>query len=373
MSALSFLHHRSQRGCCPRSRRETFQAGRPPEARKGHGDNIEFVDIAGLIKDAHKGEGLGNRFLSHIRNVDAVAHVIRAFNSGQVPHVYADIDPARDMDIVETEIIISDLEIVEDRIRKIERLAKISKDKGEAEMELLLRVRRYLEAGRFVTTDDFDESEKQALSSFDLITTKPLFYIANVDEEGLAVSPQPAIEEAAAKRGREVVYICGKLEQDLSALPEDERVSFMELYDMKEFSIDKIIHVGYRILGLITFYTVVGKEMRAGRSPGTTCAKAAGKIHTDMEKAHTGRGHKHRRSHHLRQRTRSPRKGPPKPRRPRLRRAGWRHTQHTINRLTGGKTLKPSQVSGLRSQAKGQNTQRIPLVPNPEPETRSGL
>ncbi len=272
---------------------------------------IEFVDIAGLIKDAHKGEGLGNRFLSHIRNVDAVAHVIRAFNSGQVPHVYADIDPARDMDIVETEIVISDLEIVEDRIRKIERLAKISKDKGEAEMELLLRVRRYLEAGRFVATDDFDENERQALRAFDLITTKPLFYIANVDEEGLSASPQPAIEEAAAaKRGREVVYICGKLEQDLSALPEDrkEQVSFMELYDMKEFSIDKIIHVGYRILGLITFHRCGQGDARLDDPQGTTCAKAAGKIHTDMEKGFiraevTGC----RRSHHLRQRARSPR------------------------------------------------------------------
>jgi hypothetical protein len=246
---------------------------------------IEFIDIAGLIKDAHKGEGLGNRFLSHIRNVDAIAHVIRVFEAGQVPHVYAGVDPARDMDIVETEIIISDLEIVEDRIKKIERLAKISRDKGQAEMELLLRVRRYLDAGRFVVMDDFDDTETQVLRTFNLITTKPLFYIANVDEEGLAEMPQPEFEEAARKRGREVVYICGKLEQDLSALPEDERASFMELYDMKEFSIEKIIHVGYRILDLITFYTVVGKEIRAWTIPrGTTCSGAAGKIHTDMEK-----------------------------------------------------------------------------------------
>lgn len=246
---------------------------------------IQFVDIAGLIKDAHKGEGLGNRFLAHIRNVDAIAHVIRAFTAGQVPHVYADIDPARDMDIVETEIIISDLEIVEDRIRKIERLAKISKDKGEVEMELLLKVKRYLDAGRFVTMGDFDDNEKHIVNGFDLITTKPLFYIANVDEDTLASVPLPDIESAAKARGREVVYICGKLEQDLSVLPEEERSSFMELYGMTEFSIEKIIHVGYRILDLITFYTIVGKVMRAWTIPrGTSCVKAAGKIHTDMEK-----------------------------------------------------------------------------------------
>ena len=272
-------------GVVPVPDRRLFRLAELLQPEKVVETTIQFVDIAGLIKDAHKGEGLGNRFLAHIRNVDAIAHVIRAFTAGQVPHVYEDIDPARDMDIVETEIIISDLEIVEDRIRKIERLAKISKDKGETEMELLLRIKRFLDAGRFVTMGDFDETEQGIIRGFDLITTKPLFYIANVDEDALADVPMQKVEEAAKKRGRDVVYISGKLEQDLSALPEDERTSYMELYGMTEFSIEKIIHVGYRILNLITFYTVVGKVMRAWTiSDGTPCVKAAGKIHTDMEK-----------------------------------------------------------------------------------------
>ncbi len=246
---------------------------------------IEFVDIAGLIKDAHKGEGLGNKFLSHIRNVDAIAHVVRYFGTANVPHVYNDVNPKRDAEIVETEILIADLEIVEERLRKIERLAKVSKEKGETEHGLLLKIRDTIERGSFVDMEQYDENEKQLIHSFNLIATKPFFYIANVDEGTLNSLPVSAIEELAREKGRRVVYICGKLEEDLSALPDQERASYMELYNMEKMSIRNVIRVGYEALDLITFYTVVGREMRAWTiSRNTTCVKAAGKIHTDMEK-----------------------------------------------------------------------------------------
>lgn len=246
---------------------------------------IEFIDIAGLIKDAHKGEGLGNRFLSHIRNVDAVAHVLRMFGAANVPHVYEGIDPGRDMEVVETEIIISDLEIVEDRIAKVERLAKISKEKGTAELELLERIKAELEKGRFIDTGAFTEDEEELVRSFNLISTKPLFYIANVGEQDIGVPPPVPLQELAASKGRRVVSICGKLEEELVLLQEAERISYMELYDMQEMSIGRVIEAGYGALQLVTFYTTVGKEVRAWTVPaGTPCAKAAGEIHTDMEK-----------------------------------------------------------------------------------------
>jgi len=244
---------------------------------------IEFIDVAGLIKDAHKGEGLGNRFLSHIRNVDAIAHVIRCFGTKNVPHVYSDLDPKRDMEIVETEIIISDLEIVEERLDKLDRLAKVSKEKGVKEIELLARIKSILERSSFVNMNDFDHSEAEIVRSFNLITTKPIFYVANIDEEAMGELPIASLE--GLSKGSKLVYICGKLEQDLIDLSPDERKSYMDLYGMTEMSIEKVIKVGYEVLGLITFYTIVGKEMRAWTIPrDTTCVKAAGKIHTDMER-----------------------------------------------------------------------------------------
>ncbi len=246
---------------------------------------IEFIDIAGLIKDAHKGEGLGNKFLSHIRNVDAIAHVIRCFSTRNIPHVYPDIDPKRDMEIVETEIIISDLEIVEERLNKIERLAKVSKDKSLIERDLLLKIKETLEKGAFIRMEEFDENEREVIHSFNLITTKPVFYIANIDEENINNIPMNGLEALIRSKGRRIVYICGKLEQDLASLSDDEKSSYMELYGMKRMSIEEVIKVGYEMLGLITFYTIVGKEMRAWTIPkNTTCVKAAGKIHSDMER-----------------------------------------------------------------------------------------
>ncbi|HVN97289.1 MAG TPA: GTPase, partial [Syntrophorhabdaceae bacterium] len=179
---------------------------------------IEFVDIAGLIKDAHKGEGLGNKFLAHIRNVDAVAHVVRCFGTENVPHVYAHTDPVRDIDIVETEIVISDLEIVEERLKKIERLAKISKEKNQAEHDMLMEVREVLEKGSFIDNDQYDENKRQLIRSFNLIASKPLFYVANIDEGRLDKTPIRELEDLARKRGRTVVYIAGKLEQDIALL-----------------------------------------------------------------------------------------------------------------------------------------------------------
>ena len=246
---------------------------------------IEFIDIAGWIKDAHKGEGLGNKFLSHIRNVDAIAHVLRCFTAGNVPHVYEDVNPKRDMEIVETELIIADLEIVEERLDKIERIAKVSKDKGTIEAEVLLKVKRILEKGEFLNMGDFDENEREIIRSANLIASKPIFYIANVDEETADRGPMEELEELAASKGGRIVYICGKLEEDLATVSEEERTSYMEMYNMSEMSIGKVIRAGYEMLGLITFYTVVGKEIRAWTIPKeTTSSKAAGKIHSDMER-----------------------------------------------------------------------------------------
>ncbi len=247
--------------------------------------SIEFVDIAGLIKDAHKGEGLGNKFLGHIRAVDAIAHVVRCFKAENIPHAYAGIDPARDADVVETEIVISDLEIVEERLGKLERLAKVSKEKHGEEQHVLLKIKETLSREEFLNSDSFTVEEEELVRSFGLITSKPLFYVANIDERDVG-SPKPGCFQALMeRRGRPVVPICGKLEEELASLPPEEIGPFMELYAMKERGIESVVTAGYTILDLITFYTLVGTELRAWTIPKhTTAYAAAGKIHSDMQR-----------------------------------------------------------------------------------------
>lgn len=246
---------------------------------------IEFVDIAGLIKDAHKGEGLGNKFLGHIRAVDAIAHVVRCFQAENVPHVYTDIDPARDAEVVETEIVIADLEVVEERLHKLERLAKVTKDKHAEEQETLLRLQGRLSGGEFLPYDELTQDQRELVRSYSLITTKPMFYIANVGEQDLDNPEAQPARKLRSRHARQVVSICGRLEEELALLPEAERASFMELYGMAARGIEKVITVGYEILSLITFYTLVGKELRAWTvQKNTTAHAAAGKIHSDMQK-----------------------------------------------------------------------------------------
>jgi hypothetical protein len=247
---------------------------------------IEFIDIAGLVKDAHKGEGLGNRFLGQIREVDAVAHIVRCFEGRNVPHLYETVDPRRDAEIVETEIVIADLAVVEERIDRIERLARVSKEKHGHEREVLEKAKAFLSAGRFIDGSAMSPEEGETLRSFNLICSKPVFYVANIDEKDLGRKGQTStLEEHARASGCKVVPICGKLEEELASLPAEERRDFMEMYGMTEVGIERVIRVGYEILDLITFYTVVGKELRAWTvKKNTPAARAAGKIHSDMER-----------------------------------------------------------------------------------------
>ncbi|MCX7857454.1 MAG: redox-regulated ATPase YchF [Deltaproteobacteria bacterium] len=247
--------------------------------------SIEFFDVAGLIKDAHKGEGLGNKFLSHIRTVDAIGHVVRCFERGDITHVYGTVNPKRDIEIVETELIISDLEIIEERLKKLERMLKLSGEKQKKEIDLLLKVKSILESYSFIDTSSFNTEERSLLKSFSLLSAKPFFYIGNIGEELIGRTPIDEIEEHAKKRHTTVVYVCGKLEEELSCIPYEEKRSFMEMYGLEELAVEKIVKTAYKILDLITFYTIVGKEVRAWTiKRGTTCVEAAGKIHSDMEK-----------------------------------------------------------------------------------------
>ena len=250
---------------------------------------VEFVDIAGLVKGASKGEGLGNQFLANIREVDAIVHVVRCFEDDNVVHVDGSVDPIRDIETINLELIFSDLEIIERRIAKTSRGARNDKALA-AELALLEKIKKHLEEGQLAKTMELSEEEAELAKDFNLLTAKPVIYAANVGEDDLAndgVNNEyvQKVREYAAGTGSEVFVVSAKTEEELSELDDDEKAIFLEDMGLSESCLDKLIKASFSILGLTSFLTAGPKEVRAWTiNKGTKAPQAAGKIHTDFEK-----------------------------------------------------------------------------------------
>ena len=247
---------------------------------------MEFVDIAGLVKGASKGEGLGNQFLANIRETDAIAHVVRCFENENVIHVENKIDPADDAEVINMELILADLESVEKQHQKVQRTAKSGNKEAIKQKELLERLIAHFEEGQPARTLELSDDEWKEVKQFHLITNKPTMYIANVDEDGFEDNPHlDTVRAIAEKEGAVVVAICNKLEAEISELDDEEKQEFLEDLGMEEAGLDRVIRAGYELLGLQTYFTAGVKEVRAWTvKVGATAPQAAGVIHTDFEK-----------------------------------------------------------------------------------------
>lgn len=252
--------------------------------------SVEFVDIAGLVKGASKGEGLGNKFLSHIREVDAIVHVVRCFIDDNVTHVENTVDPIRDIKIINLELILSDLETVEKRLDKAKSMFKSGDKKYQVEAAILQRIFDHLSAENPVRTMSFSEEESEFVKGLFLLTDKPVIYAANISENDLGKSEDDipfvkAVKEFAAKESSSTLVISAKVEEEISDLPEEERAEFLEALGLKESGLNRLIKASYTLLGLMSFLTAGEPETRAWTIKiGTKAPQAAGKIHTDFEK-----------------------------------------------------------------------------------------
>ncbi|CAM3411827.1 redox-regulated ATPase YchF [Hydrogenibacillus schlegelii] len=250
---------------------------------------FRFVDIAGLVEGASRGEGLGNQFLHHIREVDAILHVVRAFDDPNVTHVFGSVDPVRDIDVIETELILADLETVGRRLERTARQAKSGDEAAKKALEGLERLKAHLDAGRPARTFPAGEEEQALLRELFLLSQKPVLYIANVDEasylDGTPTSHVRAIEARAEAEGAEVIVLSAALEAELRALPPEERSAYLAAYGLEETALDRVIRSAYRLLGWRTFFTAGEKEVRAWTIPaGARAPEAGGVIHSDFER-----------------------------------------------------------------------------------------
>jgi hypothetical protein len=247
---------------------------------------VEFLDIAGLVKGASQGEGLGNRFLSHIRDVDALVHIVRCFDDPNIVHVDGSIDPVRDMDIINTELILADLETIEKHIVRTGKMLKTGDKSLRRELDVYEQCREALGRGLAVRNVSLTDGH-DILDELGLLTSKNTLYVANVSEAVLKGKSDyvQKMEQTALREGTKVIVICGDLEAEIQALSKEDRQAFLEDLGLHESGLHQLIRAGYELLGLITFYTTVGPELRAWTIPsGTEAPVAAGKIHSDMER-----------------------------------------------------------------------------------------
>ena len=250
---------------------------------------VEFVDIAGLVKGASKGEGLGNKFLSHIREVDAIIHVVRCFEDPDVVHVDGSVDPMRDIETINYELIFADLETVDKRIDKATKMLKGDK-KYQAEIDVLNKIKECLEAGKPARSAEITDDERALISDMSLLTAKPVIYAANVSEDELASGAEnnkyiKALNELAEKEGSEVLPVSAKIEEEISQLEPEEKTEFLNALNLTESGLDRLVKKSYKLLGLISYLTAGPKEVRAWTiKMGTKAPQAAGKIHSDFER-----------------------------------------------------------------------------------------
>jgi ribosome-binding ATPase len=248
---------------------------------------MQFVDIAGLVKGASKGEGLGNAFLTHIREVDAIMHVVRCFEDGDIVHVDGSIDPVRDAEVIETELILKDLETIENAKGKLEKMAKRKDQDAALKISAFAKVLPLLEDGKLAKGANLTEDEELALKAMSLLTMKPLFYCANLAEDDVIDGNEhcTALEEYAHTHGSDVVRVSGKIEEELSSMEPEDRKEFLDDLGWDQSGLDRIIKKGYEMLGLETYFTAGEKEVRAWTYPkGSKAPQCAGVIHTDFEK-----------------------------------------------------------------------------------------